>query len=124
MPKNRIPFMNTFLDNISAAEALDYIDDWIASGKPGRIITPNCDHIVQIEKKPSLKPVWDSAELLLADGHPLLWFANFLVQLRVLPKKRLKDCRRITPDFVSPERIHLLSGLKKNRKKSKKSIQC
>ena len=77
MPKNRIPFMNTFLDNISAAEALDYIDDWIASGKTGRIITPNCDHIVQIEKKPSLKPIWDSAELLLADGHPLLWFAKW-----------------------------------------------
>ena len=77
MPKNRIPFMNTFLDNISAAEALDYIDDWITLGKQGRIITPNCDHIVQIEKQPSLKPVWDSAELLLADGHPLLWFAKW-----------------------------------------------
>ena len=77
MPKNRIPFMNTYLDNITAAEALEYIDDWIESGKLGRIITPNCDHIVQIEKKPALKPVWDSAELLLADGHPLLWFAKW-----------------------------------------------
>lgn len=77
MPKNRIPFMNTYLDNISAAEALEYIDGWIKSRKIGQIITPNCDHIVQIEKKPELKPVWDSAELLLADGHPLLWFAKW-----------------------------------------------
>ena len=77
MPKNRMPFMNTYLDNISAAEAMEYIDNWIESRKTGRIITPNCDHIVQIEKKPALKPVWDSAELLLADGHPLLWFAKW-----------------------------------------------
>ena len=61
MPKNRMPFMNTYLDNISAAEAMEYIDNWIESRKTGRIITPNCDHIVQIEKKPALKPVWDSA---------------------------------------------------------------
>ena len=77
MPKNRISFMNIYLDNISAEEALDYIDDWIDSRKIGNIITPNCDHIVQIEKNPELKPVWDGAELLLADGHPLLWFAKW-----------------------------------------------
>ena len=77
MPKNRIPFMNIFLDNISAEEALDYIDEWIASGKLGRIITPNCDQIVQVEKNPALKEIWNSAELLLADGHPLLWFAKW-----------------------------------------------
>ena len=77
MPKNRIPFMNIYLDNITAAEALDYIDEWIASRKRGCIITPNCDQIVQIEKNPSLKPIWNSAELLLADGHPLLWFAKW-----------------------------------------------
>ena len=69
--------MNIYLDNISAEEALDYIDDWIDSRKIGNIITPNCDHIVQIEKNPELKPVWDGAELLLADGHPLLWFAKW-----------------------------------------------
>ena len=77
MPKNRIPFMNIYLDNISAEEALDYIDEWIASGKLGRIITPNCDQIVQVEKNPALKEIWNSAELLLADGHPLLWFAKW-----------------------------------------------
>ena len=77
MPKNRMPFMNIYLDNITSEEALDYIDSWIASRKIGVIITPNCDHIVQIEKKPALQSVWNSAELLLADGHPLLWFAKW-----------------------------------------------
>lgn len=77
MPKNRIGFMNISLDNITSAEALDYIDEWIASRRVGQIITPNCDQIVQVEKKPELKKVWDDAELLLADGHPLLWFARW-----------------------------------------------
>ena len=77
MPLNRIPFMNIHLDNITTDEALDYIDEWIASRRVGQIITPNCDQIVQVEKNPALKPIWDSAELLFADGHPLLWFARW-----------------------------------------------
>ena len=77
MPLNRIPFMNIHLDNITTEEALDYIDEWIASRRIGQIITPNCDQIVQVENNPVLKPIWDDAELLFADGHPLLWFAKW-----------------------------------------------
>ena len=77
MPLNRIKFMNIYLDNVNREEALDYIDEWISSRKIGQIITPNCDQIVQVEKRPELKKVWDEAELLLADGHPLLWFAKW-----------------------------------------------
>ena len=77
MPLNRIPFMNIHLDNITTAEALDYIDEWIASRRVGQIITPNCDQIVQVEKNPALGTIWNDAELLFADGHPLLWFAKW-----------------------------------------------
>ncbi len=69
--------MNIYLDNITGEEALDYIDEWISSRRIGQIITPNCDQIVQVEKNPRLKQIWDSAELLLADGHPLLWFGKW-----------------------------------------------
>ena len=77
MPLNRIPFMNIHLDNITTEEAMDYIDEWIASRRVGQIITPNCDQIVQVEKNPALAPIWNSAELLFADGHTLLWFAKW-----------------------------------------------
>ena len=77
MPLNRMPFMNIYLDNITTSEALDYIDTWIAERRIGQIITPNCDQILQVAQNPELKPIWDSAELLFADGHPLLWFAKW-----------------------------------------------
>ena len=61
----------------AAEQKLDYIDEWIASRRVGQIITPNCDQIVQVEKNPALGTIWNDAELLFADGHPLLWFAKW-----------------------------------------------
>lgn len=77
MTDKRVPFLNTYIDNLSHSEAVDYVDKWIQSGRIGSVITPNVDQIIQLEKKPELRKVWNSAELLLLDGHPLLWISRF-----------------------------------------------
>lgn len=77
MALNRIPFMNTYMDNVSLEEAVAHIEVCIKERRTGQIITPNVDQIVRIEKDHYFKEICDNAELLLVDGHPLLWIARF-----------------------------------------------
>lgn len=76
MPLNRMKFMNTYLDNVTRDEAIAHIEQCIAERRIGHVITPNVDQIVRIEKDPYFKEICEHAELLLADGHPLLWIAK------------------------------------------------
>lgn len=40
-------------------------------------MTPNVDHIVQLETNKELQAVYKNASLILTDGKPLLWIANW-----------------------------------------------
>lgn len=77
MALNRMPFMNTFVDNITEAQAIQYIEKCVEGHKIGHVITPNVDQIVRIEKDPYFKEICDNAELLLVDGHPLMWISKW-----------------------------------------------
>ena len=73
----RMKFMNTEIDNLTMQETLDAIDKIIAKEKGEYVVTPNVDHIVQLEKDKELKAVYDNASLILTDGKPLLWIAKW-----------------------------------------------
>lgn len=77
MALNRIKFMNTYIDNLTADEAVKYIEKCIQDRKIGHVITPNVDQIIRIEKDNYFKEICDNAELLLVDGHPLMWIAKY-----------------------------------------------
>lgn len=77
MALNRMRFMNTYVDNVTEAEAIEHIEKCIRDRKIGHVITPNVDQIVRIEKDPYFKEICDNAELLLVDGHPLMWIAKW-----------------------------------------------
>ena len=77
MPLNRITFMNTHLDNVSLKEAIEYIEKCIQERKIGHVITPNVDQIVRIENDEYFKKICENCELLLVDGHPLMWIAKW-----------------------------------------------
>lgn len=80
MPLNRMKFMNSYVDNITKNEAIKYIEKCIHERKIGHVITPNVDQIVRIEKDTYFKKICNSAELLVADGTPLLWIAKWYGQ--------------------------------------------
>lgn len=84
MPLNRMQFMNTYVDNVTEEEAIRHIEECIKKRKIGHVITPNVDQIVRIEKDPYFKEICDNAELLLVDGHPLIWISK-------LYKKPIKE---------------------------------
>lgn len=72
----RIQLLNTEIDNISMEEALDRIDAMVQDRKPAYVVTPNLDHIVTIERDAYFREVYAHADLILADGKPLLWIAK------------------------------------------------
>jgi len=63
-----IPF-----DNLTITEALDRIDDMVASGKPHYVATANVDFCVQSFEDVELRRILVEAHLTLCDGTPLVW---------------------------------------------------
>lgn len=76
MPKNRQKFMNTYIDNVDLKEAIAHIEYCIQNRIIGQVITPNVDQIVRIEWDEYFKTICENCELLLVDGHPLIWTAK------------------------------------------------
>lgn len=76
MALNRQKFMNTYIDNVTMDEAIDYIERCIQHRKVGQVITPNVDQIVRMEWDDYFKEICENCELLLVDGHPLMWIAK------------------------------------------------
>lgn len=74
---SRIKFMNTEIDNLTMQEALEAIDKLIQEKKCAYVVTPNVDHIVQLETNKELQEVYANASLILTDGKPLLWIAKW-----------------------------------------------
>lgn len=73
----RLKFMNTEIDNLTMQEALEAIDKLIQERKSAYVVTPNVDHIVQLETNKELQDVYTNASLILTDGKPLLWIAKW-----------------------------------------------
>lgn len=74
---SRMKFMNTEIDNLTMQEALQAIDELIKKNDSAYVVTPNVDHIVQLETNKELQKVYSNASLILTDGKPLLWIAKW-----------------------------------------------
>lgn len=74
---SRIIFMNTEVDNLTMSEALDEIDKLIQESRNAYVVTPNVDHIVQLERGGELCEVYKNADLILTDGKPLVWISKW-----------------------------------------------
>ena len=74
---SRLKFMNTEIDNLTMSEALEAIDKLILENRNAFVVTPNVDHIVQLEKGGELCEVYKNANLILADGKPLIWISKW-----------------------------------------------
>ncbi len=68
--------MNTYIDDVTMDEAVEHIEECINNRTIGQVITPNVDQIVRIEWDEYFKKICEECELLLVDGHPLMWIAK------------------------------------------------
>lgn len=74
---SRLKFMNTEIDNLTMEEAMLAIDKLILQDGCSYVVTPNVDHIVQLETNRELRTIYSQASLILTDGKPLLWIAKW-----------------------------------------------
>lgn len=72
----RIKFLNTEIDNLTGKEALCAIDHIIREERGAYVVTPNVDHIVQLETNGELRNAYQNARLRIADGKPLIWISR------------------------------------------------
>ncbi len=64
------------LHNLAREEVLDFVVDRARSGVPGQIVTANLDFAFQAWRDPHMHRVHLEADLVLADGMPLVWLSR------------------------------------------------
>lgn len=75
---HRTTFLNTYLDNLSASEAKNIVDQMIQEKGPYYVVTPNSDIVVKMQEDEELKNICDNADLILTDGMILVKISRYL----------------------------------------------
>ena len=65
---NRIGFLNTYIDNLTAKEAKEVVNQLIQEDGYHYVVTPNSDIVVKMQDDAELKNICDNADLILTDG--------------------------------------------------------
>lgn len=74
----KIKFLNTSIDNLTMQEAVEETERLIETKGCSYIVTPNLDHIVMLESDQKFVDAYANADLILADGKPLIWISRVL----------------------------------------------
>ena len=71
------PLLNTYVNNVNMAETVEAIESMIADGNKHYVVAINVDVVMKIEEDAYLKEITDKADMVLVDGKPLVWIANY-----------------------------------------------
>jgi N-acetylglucosaminyldiphosphoundecaprenol N-acetyl-beta-D-mannosaminyltransferase len=77
-PFPRYPIMDTAVDDVSMAEALDLVDRFVAERAPRIIVTANVDHLMLMRKDAAFREAYGRADVVTCDSVPLKWALAFL----------------------------------------------
>jgi N-acetylglucosaminyldiphosphoundecaprenol N-acetyl-beta-D-mannosaminyltransferase len=66
------------VDVLTFDGALDAVDELVASGRGGTVLTPNVDHVVLADEDARFREAYAKAALSLVDGQPVVWSARLL----------------------------------------------
>ena len=99
------------VDEVTFDEALDAIGAMLTEGRGGSVFTPNVDHVVMADHDDRFRRAYETADLSLADGMPVLWAARMLG--KPLPEK-ISGSDLVLPLMERAERhgwrVYLLGG--------------
>jgi N-acetylglucosaminyldiphosphoundecaprenol N-acetyl-beta-D-mannosaminyltransferase len=73
LPWRRVSLAGIDLDPLTESEVIAFVRRAIDHGAGGRIVTPNVDILRQAAADPEIRRDLASADLVLADGAPLVW---------------------------------------------------
>lgn len=76
----RINLFGIKIDPVTMHEAVSVIFGWMdkKENECRFVITPNVDHIVQVQSNIALQASYQQASLVVTDGRPVMWAAGFL----------------------------------------------
>jgi N-acetylglucosaminyldiphosphoundecaprenol N-acetyl-beta-D-mannosaminyltransferase len=66
------------IDRLDRQGAVEAVIAAAESRKPSFVVTPNSDHIVRLESDTKLRTVYEHADIVVADGMPLVWASRLL----------------------------------------------
>jgi len=72
----RIPLCGLGIDPLTETEVVTFVCRALDAGAGGRIVTPNVDILRQAAADPALRDELAEADLVVADGAPLVWAAR------------------------------------------------
>lgn len=75
---NRVSILGIDIDNVSMEDALARISRTVENGEFAYAVTPNVDHIMRLRNDGPFLEVYRAADLVVADGVPLLWASRIL----------------------------------------------
>ena len=74
----RIKFMDTFVDNLTMGETVEYVDVFIREKRPLHLVGVNADKINEIQKDDHLKKIVNESAIINADGISVIWASRIL----------------------------------------------
>ncbi len=77
-PGARVRVGELWIDALTFSEALTEIERLVDERRGGSIFTPNVDHVVNAENDAALRSAYESVDLSLADGQPVVWASRLL----------------------------------------------
>ena len=72
----RMRLMGMPISVVTEDQAITFVFDSINADRGGWVITPNLDQLRLYRKRPEVRPMYEQADLILADGMPLIWATN------------------------------------------------
>ena len=110
-PLDHIEMRGMRLDRLSLQQAVTRILDSLDAGRGGWLVTPNLDILRQTTKDPELRAMLNRADLIVADGMPLIWASR--LSGKALPE-RVAGSSMILPlseqAAKAGRRVYLLGG--------------
>lgn len=80
-PPQRAALFGIQIDAVEMRQAVAQIRDWVHQRGTCRfVVTPNVDHIVMLQTNEAFRQAYSEADLVLADGWPVVWAARKLGQ--------------------------------------------
>jgi N-acetylglucosaminyldiphosphoundecaprenol N-acetyl-beta-D-mannosaminyltransferase len=75
---SRLAFGHARIDRTDFEQTVARIVQLARSGAPAMVVTPNSDHIVALECDAALRAAYNEADVVVADGMPLVWASKLL----------------------------------------------
>ena len=72
----RVSLLDIRFDSVELSEATSRVTTFVQSRQAAHVVTPNVDILLKAQRDPALARAIRSAQLVVADGVPLLWMAR------------------------------------------------